>query len=305
MTGEYAVLDGADALAIPTRFGQSMSVRPYKGSDLKWESLDSEGNCWFNTTISLYDFSALKTTDEAKSQLIQEILKNAVRLNPEFLDKWKGFKVTTKLEFPNSWGLGSSSTLIYLIAQWADVHPMELYFKTFEGSGYDVACAGSDKPIVYWNDVDEVGYNPTDFNPSFKDNIYFVHLGQKQDTQKAIREYLKSGKSRKDLAKNISAITYKAVEAKNLKEFTALIEAHEEMVAQAIGKKRVQETHFSDFWGTVKSLGAWGGDFVMALSERDETSTRLYFENKGYPTILGFTEMIYSQKSVAIKAIRK
>ena len=32
-----------------------------------------------------------------------------------------GFKVTTKLDFPKNWGLGTSSTLINNIAQWAQV----------------------------------------------------------------------------------------------------------------------------------------------------------------------------------------
>jgi mevalonate kinase len=249
----------------------------------------------------LYDFSALKTTDETKSKLLQEILKNAVRLNPEFLDKWKGFRVTTKLEFPNNWGLGSSSTLIYLIAQWADVHPLELYFKTFEGSGYDVACAGSDTPIVYWNDVEEIGYNPITFNPSFKESIYFLHLGQKQDTQMAIREYLKSGKSRKQLAKKISEITYKAIECKSFKEFCSLMDFHEDLVSSAVGKTRIQKAHFSDFWGTIKSLGAWGGDFVMVLSDKDEITTRSYFESRGFETLIGFEEMIFSPQTVAVE----
>jgi mevalonate kinase len=295
------VLDGADAFAIPTRYGQKMEVKNYRGSDLIWESLDNNGQSWFSTTISLYDFSALKTTDETKSKLLQEILKNAVRLNPEFLDKWKGFRVTTKLEFPNNWGLGSSSTLIYLIAQWADVHPLELYFKTFEGSGYDVACAGSDTPIVYWNDVEEIGYNPITFNPSFKESIYFLHLGQKQDTQMAIREYLKSGKSRKQLAKKISEITYKAIECKSFKEFCSLMDFHEDLVSSAVGKTRIQKAHFSDFWGTIKSLGAWGGDFVMVLSDKDEITTRSYFESRGFETLIGFEEMIFSPQTVAVE----
>ncbi|MFT6748973.1 MAG: hypothetical protein ACJAQ1_000901, partial [Flavobacterium sp.] len=38
-----------------------------------------------------------------------------------------------------------------------------------------------------------------------------------------------------------------------------------------------------------KSLGAWGGDFVMIISENNPKS---YFKAKGYETILTYNEMI-------------
>ena len=47
ISGEYAVLDGALALAVPTRFGQHMSVRENNSGILSWTSLDENGNAWF------------------------------------------------------------------------------------------------------------------------------------------------------------------------------------------------------------------------------------------------------------------
>ena len=35
-TGEYVVLDGANALAFPTKFGQSMSVKKIKEPKIIW-----------------------------------------------------------------------------------------------------------------------------------------------------------------------------------------------------------------------------------------------------------------------------
>ena len=96
--------------------------------------------------------------------------------------------VETKLGFPKEWGLGSSSSLIYNLSQWAYVSPFELLFKTSIGSGYDVACAQSDGPILYKNDSEGPIYSPVVFNPSFKNNIYFVYLGKKQDTSKEIAQ---------------------------------------------------------------------------------------------------------------------
>ena len=57
--------------------------------------------------------------------------------------------MNTHLEFPRDWGLGSSSTLINNVAQWAQVDPFELHFKVSNGSGYDIACAKRRYPIVY------------------------------------------------------------------------------------------------------------------------------------------------------------
>jgi mevalonate kinase len=296
LTGEYAVLDGADALAIPTRLGQSMTIKKTRGSDLIWESLEPSGEPWFSAQISLYDFSALQTNDEAVASTLQKILKNAVRLNPEFLDKWNGFKVETQLEFDRLWGLGSSSTLIHLVAQWADVHPLELYFKTFDGSGYDVACAGSDTPIVYYNDEDEIGYTPVTFDPSFKDQLYFVYLGNKQDSALGIKEYLKEAKGRKKLAKEITRITDAAVEAQSLADFRSLMDDHEQLIAKALNKTPVKEDRFSNFNGSIKSLGAWGGDFVMVMSEMDQDAITEYFQDKGCDVIVAFDDMIFKKK---------
>lgn len=70
LTGEYAVLYGAKAIGLPLKTGQKMVVRNARGSDLIWESLDENGEVWFESQLSLYDFSPVKTSD-------QEISKNS------------------------------------------------------------------------------------------------------------------------------------------------------------------------------------------------------------------------------------
>jgi len=292
ISGEYAVLDGAHAFALPTKFGQKMIVKNSRGSDLIWECIDKEGNSWFNSHISLYDFSPINTTDQDISDNLKKILKNAVRLNSEFLSKWNGFKVETQLEFPLEWGLGSSSTLFSLIGDWADINCLMLYFKVDNGSGYDVACSNAGKPIIYFANDDEVSYTPIEFNPSFKKNLYFVHLNKKQDSKQGIKAYLKAVKNRKTLVKTISAISDEMSEAKDLKTFANLMQKHEDAIAQHTGFEKVKDLHFSDYWGAVKSLGAWGGDFVMATSNKSAAETKAYFSEKGYATVLSYDEMI-------------
>ena len=56
-----------------------------------------------------------------------------------------------------------------------------------------------------------------------------------------------------------------------------------------IKKTSVKKLKFQDFKGEIKSLGAWGGDFILA-SGLDSPS---YFKSKGYKTIIKFDDMVY------------
>ena len=38
LTSEYVVLDGAKALALPTKFGQSLSILPNNKGNISWQS---------------------------------------------------------------------------------------------------------------------------------------------------------------------------------------------------------------------------------------------------------------------------
>jgi len=289
LTGEYAVLDGAKSLALPTKRGQSLSIKSAKGADLSWVSLDSEGKKWFESSISLYDFSPTKTTSQEISDKLQKILKNAVRLNSEFLSQWNVFKIETKLEFPNDWGLGSSSTLYDLVAQWADVDPLELYLKSENGSGYDVACAAADAPLLYQSTDENITYREVDFKPSFVNKLWLVHLGNKQSSSEGIKAYHNSVKNRKQLVDKISEITESLLKVKSLNQFEELMERHEQTIAEHTGFEPIKEKKFKDFNGCVKSLGAWGGDFVLVTSNENPSS---YFKKHQMNTVIPYSELI-------------
>ncbi|NNF22266.1 MAG: GHMP kinase [Saprospiraceae bacterium] len=293
LTSEYAVLDGALALAIPTRYGQKMSIKKTRKSDLYWKSYDHAKEEWFSAQISLYDFSAVKTSDEEKALQLKKLLKGAVRLNSEFLSKWNGFDVKTELEFDRTWGLGSSSSLTFLVAQWADINPLLLHFEISNGSGYDVACAGADFPISYQLGDEEVNYSEIEFDPSFKDHLYFVHLNEKQSSSSAVEFYFKKAKNRKTLVKKLSKITEDVLACKSFNKFCDLIDEHENLVSEHLSLPKIKELHFSDFEGSMKSLGAWGGDFIMAASDLGKESVNAYFSSKGFQTIIPYEEMIF------------
>lgn len=277
---------------MPTKFGQRFKVKQIKGSDLVWESYTPDGEKWFSAQLSLLDFSSIKTTDQDISDELQKLLKNAVRLNSDFLSKWNGFKIICELEFDRDWGLGSSSTLTYMVAQWAEVNPLLLHFKVSEGSGYDVACAGADGPLEYQVTEDEVNYREVNFKPGFSKNLYFIYLGEKASSKIAVRDYLKNVKGRKSLVKSLDGITEEILKCKSLTKFCDLLESHEEILSNALGEEKIKAKLFSDFWGCVKSLGAWGGDFALVVSSKSTEETKKYFSSKGITTFFPYDDFI-------------
>lgn len=301
LTSEYAVLDGALALAIPTKFGQVMTVKQTRKSDLFWKSYDKERNQWFTAQISLYDFSPVKTTDDEKAAYLAKLLKGAVRQNSEFLSKWNGFDVETHLEFDREWGLGSSSSLTYMVAKWAGVNPLLLHFEVSKGSGYDVAAAGADLPITYQLGDETVNYQEVDFDPPFKNSLHFIYLNEKQDSKVAIEHYFKKAKQKKTLVKKMTAITESVLKCQTLNGFIELIKEHEALLCHHLGLSSIcDQRGFTDFNGAIKSLGAWGGDFILAASPDSATEVKAYFSDKGYETVIPYEEMLLQNKEVEV-----
>ncbi|MEO5582626.1 MAG: GYDIA family GHMP kinase [Saprospiraceae bacterium] len=292
LTAEYAVLDGALALAVPTRPGQTMNVKDGRGAEINWKSYDTDGKLWFEAHFSLYDFSAIKTSDEEKAKIISKLLKECTRQNSEFLSAWKGQTVETYLDFPLEWGLGSSSSLIYCVSQWADANPYYLLFNTTGGSGYDIACAYAEGPLVYQLGDESIRIDEVYFNPPFKDNLYFLYLGKKQDSQQAVNEYKSKPKPKSDILDQISTITEEIVGSKKLSEFHDLIKKHETIISSILNKPSLHSTQFADFKGTVKSLGAWGGDFALVASDENMDHLKAYFTNKGFSTLIPYNELV-------------
>ena len=301
ITGEYLVLDGALSLAIPTKFGQDLKVESHPFGELHWLSLGADGKVWFEETFKIQTNEILKQVqnDDPISNRLLQILHAAKDLNPDFLSDNNGYKITTQLEFPKNWGLGTSSTLINNISNWADINPYDLLQLTFGGSGYDIACAETNEPITYKIDHDEILNQAHDdkkikiqsanFNPSFKSNLYFVHLNQKQNSREGIAQYRANTSDLKQEIEEINHITTAMIDCDTLEHFQQLINQHEQIISKIIKQKPVKEHLFNDFDGSIKSLGAWGGDFVLVASKDNPHN---YFENKGFSTVIEYNKMI-------------
>ena len=289
LTGEYLVLDGALAVALPTKFGQSLTVESNTTQNLIWESQNSKSYPWFQHS---YTHLHEKIDNNPIAERLRVILLQAQKQNPKFINKLVD-KVTTKLTFPRAWGLGTSSTLIHLIAQWAKCDPFELLFEAFGGSGYDIACAGAGGPIGYQLQAKHKPvFQSVNFNPSFKKQLYFVYLDKKQDSKKGIARYRAKGKVSDAKIQKISTLSTELINISGLNSFQKLINEHENIIAELIGFDKVKSIYFRDYWGSVKSLGAWGGDFVLVTSDRNEKETKKYFNEKGFNVFLKYEDLI-------------
>ena len=315
LTGEYLVLKSALALALPLKLGQSLDVEELDSNSnrLHWEAFRPEGN-WFSVTLNPETLEIINCDDQPKAEKLTQILKAVKQLNPKAFES-NNLKFTTHLDFDPNWGLGSSSTLIANLARWANVNPYALLKLTFGGSGYDLACATAEQPIYYQLvniesalrqaqgphqvKVVEPVETPTPivksvaFQPSFAEHLFFVYQGQKQSSSKEIKAFLEKANPI-DLQKDIEAVSEisRAVpKCESLDEFAMLMQCHERIIARCIGQEPVQK-RFPDFEGVLKSLGAWGGDFILAATQWTENQVRAYFKEKGMEVIFRYKDLV-------------
>ena len=290
ITGEYLVLDGAKALALPTKFGQNLIIEKSNSPEIKWTSYDADGSIWFDETIH---FTAITSTTPFETESIKNtliaILRAAHKLNPNELLTSEGYSISTQLSFPRKWGLGTSSTLINNIAQWFKIDAFTLLKNSFGGSGYDIACAQNNTPIIYHLQQGKPIVETVKFNPSFSKNIYFVYLNQKQSSKSAITSYREKKNNLETQKEAITQITKEVLDTENETVFAKILENHEKILSTILETKTIKETLFPYFNGTIKSLGAWGGDFVLVVSKENPKS---YFLDKGYETVIQYSDMI-------------
>lgn len=293
LTGEYFVLDGAEALAVPAKFGQHLKVGKGEAENLiHWTSLDHQGKTWFEARFSVGQLDIISSDQPEVAEQLRRILKEAQRLTERESVFNQGLEMVTVLDFPRTWGLGSSSTLIAAIAQWLEVDAYDLLWNSFGGSGYDIACALAEGPILYQIEKQRPVVTACQFAPAFKDNLFFVYLGKKQSSREAIQNYRSKGKILPTIIDEVSVLTQAMLHTASQQDFDQVLEDHENLVSRELNLPKVKDLFFRGFPGPVKSLGAWGGDFVLASSPMSPAETELWFHSKGYKVVLNFEDMI-------------
>lgn len=278
--GEYLVLNGSDCLAFPLKFGQTLSVT--KSDELIWESYSKHG-MWFSASMS-NDFTILETDNKEVAEILRKLFI-VIRTEKPNLDFNQRFKAEANFEL--NWGLGSSSTLISLLSQWSGVEARKLLDTSFGGSGYDVACAMAEAPILY---ADGKIKREVPLPESITNNLLFIYLGNKQNSREEIKRFKKTDVTQHQVDA-MNAIISNALQTDEIDVFEQQLDLSEELISSIIGTVKLKQRLFADYPYSIKSLGAWGGDFFLA-TVRDLKTAKSYFEGKGYDILFAYQELI-------------
>jgi mevalonate kinase len=294
LSGEYLVLQGAKALALPLKLGQSLEVKTIDIQEgmIHWDSYTPRG-FWFAAIFSKFGFTVHASDDMEKADNLCKIFQEIKLLNPNILQDKNDYFFTTRLEFDSQWGLGSSSTLISLLSQWANVNPYELLKRTMGGSGYDIACATASKPITYQIVNGEPVVEEINFKPAFSDKLYFVYQGHKQSSGKEVKSFKERAKNNDFTyeVSEISKISEELMIVTSFDEFCSLLTRHEAIMSRVLEQPPLK-SQYPDFQGVIKSLGAWGGDFFLAATKLSEKEVKDYFGKKGLDVVIKYDNMV-------------
>lgn len=288
LTSEYFAIDGALVLAVPTQLGQEFFFEEVVNdqSTIVWEAFH-QNKLWLRAVINYHTWAITETNIPDAAAFILNVLRNVQSLSTHIFQSNSSYYLKTNLQFPANYGLGSSSTLMTNLAQWARIDPFTLNDMSLGGSGYDIAVAEAKSAVLYQNKPDRI-VQPLIYEPAFKEELLFIHLNQKQDSREGIRLY-KSKEKSELLISEFSALTRAVVDAQDLEKFSELMVIHESKLSNFLGIATAKEKYFNNCPSFIKSLGAWGGDFVMASKFEGYHD---WFSQRGFQTIFSWSEII-------------
>ena len=289
LTSEYMILDGALAFAIPTQFGQKLTIQEIEDSQslIIWDS-HCQNQLWVKTKINYKNWKILESNLTDSALFIMNIIKEIQKLSSDKFKKNTSYLIKSNLEFPQNFGLGSSSTLITNLSEWAKINPFELNENILGGSGYDIAVAQNSSAILYQIKDKIQHIEKINFLPKFRNELLFIHLNQKQNSREGIKLYHSKNKSQQ-LIQEFSEITKSIIQCNDINNFSELMNLHEKKLSQFLGLKTAKEIYFPDCPVFIKSLGAWGGDFIMS---RKFNGYQKYFKEKGFESIFTWQDLI-------------
>ena len=288
LTSEYFAVDGALVLAVPTKLGQEFFFEEKQDGQslIFWEAYH-QNKPWLKAVIDYKKWQILETNITTSAEFILKTLKNVQNLSETKFKINDSYFLKTNLQFPSDYGLGSSSTLMNNLAEWSNINPFQLNTLMLGGSGYDIAVANAKSAVLFRNKP-EIHFEKVNYNPPFKDQLIFIHLNQKQDSREGINHYKSKNKSQ-EMVSGFSNLTKKILICDELENFSQLMMLHEQRISKFIEIPTVKTLYFNDCPTFVKSLGAWGGDFVMSSKFEGFQD---YFSGKGFTTIFEWGDLI-------------
>lgn len=288
LTAEYLVMAGADALVLPVNKGQALDIEPSDNDSLVWESF-YQSEKWFNAELDGDTFEIINTTDSDKANYISTLLQSASELSQGSISL-KNKKITTRLDFHPEWGMGSSSTLIVNISRLFDINAFDLFSKISNGSGFDIAAGLSGYPFRYRLKKNKREISPVKLPELFFKHAFFVYLGEKTHSEVAVEEFQNSDKDLKMPIKYINEITAQFAEIESVPELSRITKEHEDFMSDVLDIPSPTR-RFADYPYGMKSLGAWGGDFIMAIHPKGKAEVEKYFKQKGFPVVFSAEEL--------------
>ena len=269
LAGEYAVLLGLEAHAVPVKQGQWMEFFAYNTPEnqaptVHFKALDEHGESWIENTYDL-DSEVWRDTPAPELDAFDKVLQF---VSADFWESQTSYRIETRLEFGRETGLGSSSTFIALMAQCFRLDPQKLQEHIFAGSGYDVAVACLGKPLSFWRNEKGAHYRQWSLPATLTEDWSVVFLGHKVNSRHSAAEIIEN------LKEVLAEPFYKQQFERVLRivrdaETTASVEAALEMYQLLLAQLVNMDTPYKQFGlkpvkqGLCKWLGAWGGDMLL------------------------------------------
>lgn len=276
LSGEYVVLRGVTALAVPTRAGQELRLSPAPSGQacfLHWVAYDQAGESWLDIQFGPR-LEVKKASDIQVAKQLQILLRFAARYGtfPQ-----EPFRAQTHLGFDRSWGLGSSSTLVALIARFTHCDAMALHRHAYPGSGYDVATAMEAQALKYKLKKGQPQWRPFP-PPAVWHDTFLVYRGRKQDSQAEVARF-EDTHVPTSILERLNEISLGLTGQMKITQLAAVLQEHETLLSQLLKRKPVQ-ADYPNCPAQLKSLGAWGGDFMWAVphSHSEKEAVQRYFE---------------------------
>lgn len=289
ITSEYLILKGATGLALPLQRGQVLTVQPVDDFIINWTSRDEHGKVWFEASWEAPSLTLITTTDTAVAEALHKLFSFIQQQQPSLLQS--GYSFDIQADFTLSWGLGSSSTLVYALAAWSGCDAYALLENSFGGSGYDIACAGAKGPITYSLAGGNRVINEVDFHPVFAGNIFFVYLGKKMNSRTGMSYFKEHARYTPEDIVFFNELTSRMIQCTTRKEFEELIDMHEEKMSSILQMPSIRKLEFDDYPYSIKSMGAWGGDFVLVMGDAEE-QVKTYFKAKGMDIVIPYHDIV-------------
>jgi hypothetical protein len=117
-------------------------------------------------------------------------------------------------------------------------------------------------------------------------------LGKKQQSHQSIKDFNDKLAGRESEIMRISDISTELTSAYDLEKFELLIDEHEKIMSGILESPDVKQTAFPDFPGAVKSLGAWGGDFILMTWRDGFDELKKYLQTKNLNTVFKYDEIV-------------